>query len=182
MRACKIINAVIVGERTWGKGSVQNVIPLEGGSSARAHARPVIIVQAGKNIHRFPKATDKDVWGVMPDEGYDLRMSDQEMKDLFKVGLDREEIRPDGTAPKSTFVDRQLDAGIALIKQLAEGKPIIEQPVEKTATEEKKADAKKANEKESDDTSMTISPIRTSFVDAILEFWQLPAVMKLMAM
>ena len=47
--------AVVMGERTWGKGSVQNIIELENGRSAlklttAAYKRP-----SGKNIHRFPE-------------------------------------------------------------------------------------------------------------------------------
>ena len=63
------VRAVIMGERSWGKGSVQNIIELEHGKSAlklttAAYRRP-----SGKNIHRFPDAKDKDEWGVMPDLG-----------------------------------------------------------------------------------------------------------------
>ena len=114
--------AVVVGERTWGKGSVQNVIELDGGKSALKLTTASYHRPSGKNIHRFPKATEKDEWGVMPDAGYDLKMTDQEIKDLFKSRLDREIIHKEGDAPKSTFVDKQLDAGLEVIKkQLAEG-------------------------------------------------------------
>ena len=69
--------AVIMGERTWGKGSVQNIIELENGRSAlklttAAYKRP-----SGKNIHRFPNSKDKDEWGVMPDLGYELGLNEQ---------------------------------------------------------------------------------------------------------
>ena len=85
--------AIIVGERTWGKGSVQNVIELEGGKSALKLTTASYHRPSGKNIHRFPKATEKDEWGVMPDEGFDLKMNDQEIKDLFKSRLEREVIQ-----------------------------------------------------------------------------------------
>lgn len=69
--------AVIIGERTWGKGTVQNVIPLEGGKSAlkltvATYWRPNEI-----NIHRSHDATDKDPWGVKPDTGFDLTLSQE---------------------------------------------------------------------------------------------------------
>ena len=75
--------AVVMGERTWGKGSVQNIIELENGRSAlklttAAYKRP-----SGKNIHRFPDSKDKDEWGVMPDLGYELGLNDQETHDLL---------------------------------------------------------------------------------------------------
>ena len=75
--------AVIMGERTWGKGSVQNIIELENGRSAlklttAAYKRP-----SGKNIHRFPDSKDKDEWGVMPDLGYELGLNERETHDLL---------------------------------------------------------------------------------------------------
>jgi len=75
--------AVVIGERTWGKGSVQNIIELENGRSAlklttAAYKRP-----SGKNIHRFPDSKDKDEWGVMPDSGYELGLNERETHDLL---------------------------------------------------------------------------------------------------
>ena len=64
--------AVIIGERTWGKGSVQNIIELEDGSSALKLTTASYRRPSGKNIHRFPDAKDTDEWGVMPDLGYEL--------------------------------------------------------------------------------------------------------------
>ena len=77
--------AVVMGERTWGKGSVQNIIELEDGRSAlklttAAYKRP-----SGKNIHRFPDSKDKDEWGVMPDLGYELGLGDQETRQCSPI-------------------------------------------------------------------------------------------------
>src|SRR5208283_4087404 len=75
--------AVVMGERTWGKGSVQNIIELENGHSAlklttAAYKRP-----SGKNIHRFPDSKDKDEWGVMPDLGYESSLNERETHDML---------------------------------------------------------------------------------------------------
>ncbi len=67
--------AVIIGERTYGKGSVQNIIEMHEGRDPSAlklttasYWRP-----SGKNIHRFPDSKDTDDWGVRPnDSGYKL--------------------------------------------------------------------------------------------------------------
>lgn len=161
--------AIVIGERTYGKGSVQNVIELEGGKSALKLTTASYHRPSGKNIHRFPKATEKDEWGVMPDEGYEVKMTDNDIREFFKTRHEREVIRADGAIPKSDFVDKSLESGLTVIrKQLAEGKPNVEQPVEKAVEGEKKTDATK-----SDDTSMSVSGSRRSFVDAILEIWQL---------
>jgi len=75
--------ATIMGERTWGKGSVQNVIELEHGRSALKITTASYRRPSGKNIHRFPKATDKDEWGVTPDERYRLHLDDRELISLI---------------------------------------------------------------------------------------------------
>jgi carboxyl-terminal processing protease len=64
--------AVVIGERTYGKGSVQNIIEMHGNSALKlttaSYWRP-----SGKNIHRFPDSKDTDDWGVRPnDSGYRL--------------------------------------------------------------------------------------------------------------
>ncbi|MEZ6125273.1 MAG: S41 family peptidase [Planctomycetaceae bacterium] len=62
--------AVIVGERTWGKGSVQNVIQMEGGQSALKLTTASYHRPSGENIHRFPNMKPSDAWGVTPDDGF----------------------------------------------------------------------------------------------------------------
>jgi carboxyl-terminal processing protease len=76
--------ATVIGERTWGKGSVQNVIELESGKSAlklttASYARP-----NGHNIHRFPDAKESDEWGVKPNDGLEVRLSADEMARLLE--------------------------------------------------------------------------------------------------
>lgn len=174
--------AIIVGERTWGKGSVQNVIELEGGKSALKLTTASYHRPSGKNIHRFPKATESDEWGVVPDEGFNIKMTDTELKDLFESRADREILRKHTDAPKSNFDDRQMDASLTVIKKLlAEGKPIVEQPVEKV-TSDKKPEEKKVEEKKADDTSMVVPASRRRFVDAILEFWRVQPGPRILAM
>jgi carboxyl-terminal processing protease len=88
-----------MGERTWGKGSVQNVIELEGGKSllkltTAAYCRP-----SGKNIHRFGNEKDDEEWGVRPDKGYDLRLGDAEIVGLMNDRRDRDVVRPRPDGP-----------------------------------------------------------------------------------
>ncbi len=82
--------AIIVGERTWGKGSVQTVMDLEGGKSmlkltTASYQRP-----NGHNIHRFPDAKESDEWGVMPDAGYEMKLDDREFLQLQLYRRDRD--------------------------------------------------------------------------------------------
>jgi carboxyl-terminal processing protease len=113
--------AVVVGERTWGKGSVQNVIELEGGKSVLKLTTAGYKRPSGKNIHRFPDDDADDEWGVMPDAGYRLRLSDREMTRLIADRRERDIIAAhaaEGTPPEpreaagERFVDRQLQKAL----------------------------------------------------------------------
>ncbi len=59
--------AIIIGERTFGKGSVQNVIPLRGEESALKLTTSKYYLPSGRNIHRDDDMTEDDEWGVVPD-------------------------------------------------------------------------------------------------------------------
>lgn len=85
--------AVVIGERTWGKGSVQNVIELEGGRSALKLTTASYVRPSGKNIHRFPDSEESDEWGVSPNAGYELKLSMLEMRSLIEDRRQRDIIR-----------------------------------------------------------------------------------------
>jgi carboxyl-terminal processing protease len=121
--------ALIVGERTWGKGSVQNVIELEGGKSALKLTTASYHRPSGKNIHRFPGAKDTDEWGVMPDDSYTVDFSIEELQQYSEYRRNRDVLSSEGP-PKSEFVDRQLNKGLEyLTAQLAaEAKAAAEKP------------------------------------------------------
>jgi len=82
--------AVIIGERTWGKGSVQNVIELEHGKAALKLTTASYQRPSGKNIHRFPDAKETDEWGVRPNDGYEVRLTDGEMFRLISERRQRD--------------------------------------------------------------------------------------------
>jgi carboxyl-terminal processing protease len=70
--------AVVIGDRSYGKGSVQNVIKMENGQSALKLTTASYCRPSGHNIHRFPDMKDSDEWGVRPDEGFEVKLSDEE--------------------------------------------------------------------------------------------------------
>ena len=61
--------AMVVGQRSYGKGSVQNIIDLEDGNSVLKLTVATYQRPSGKNIHRFKNAKESDEWGVSPDPG-----------------------------------------------------------------------------------------------------------------
>jgi carboxyl-terminal processing protease len=96
--------AVVIGERTWGKGSVQNVIELEGGKSALKLTTASYHRPSGKNIHRFPDAKDSDEWGVLPDPGYDIKLSNRQLERMIHDRHDRDILL--GKHSKSKVADK----------------------------------------------------------------------------
>ncbi len=110
--------AVVVGERSWGKGSVQNVIELEGGSSALKLTTAQYLRPSGRNIHKFPGAKEDEEWGVGPDPEHKVELTQQEMQEYLEYRRQRDVIG--GSAPKIEFKDRQLNDALAYLKtQLA---------------------------------------------------------------
>jgi carboxyl-terminal processing protease len=74
--------AIVVGERTWGKGNVQNVIELQGGRSGLKLTTASYYRPSGENIHRFKGDDDQDEWGVRPSEGMEVELSPRQIREL----------------------------------------------------------------------------------------------------
>jgi carboxyl-terminal processing protease len=126
--------AKVIGERTWGKGSVQNVIELEGGASALKLTTASYHRPSGKNIHRFPDAKDTDDWGVMPDDGFKVEFNNKQLRDYLDYRRDRDVLGQNGP-PESKFEDTQLTKALEYLrKELSGNKP---QTTEKTGEGEK---------------------------------------------
>jgi carboxyl-terminal processing protease len=120
--------AVVVGERTFGKGTVQEVVDFGEGRGAvrltvRSYWRP-----SNQNIHRRRGASDDEAWGVLPDEGYAVSVSaDDRMKlRLARLQRDSQRLRANGNGapangpPAEVIADVQLEQAVAyLLKKLA---------------------------------------------------------------
>jgi carboxyl-terminal processing protease len=65
---------LVIGMRSYGKGTVQEVMPLEYGRSALRLTVARYFRPNNKNIHRVAEATEDDEWGVTPDKGFVIPM------------------------------------------------------------------------------------------------------------
>lgn len=92
--------AVVVGERSWGKGTVQNVIEIDQGNkgalrlTTSSYWRP-----SGVNIHREADAKDTDTWGVSPDKGLEVKLTDEETAKVVEARAKKDAFRPYETSP-----------------------------------------------------------------------------------
>ncbi|MCS7047389.1 MAG: S41 family peptidase, partial [Gemmataceae bacterium] len=115
--------AVVVGERSYGKGSVQNVIAMEGGTSALKLTTASYWRPSGKNIHRFPDSKDEDDWGVKPNKGLEVKLTPEEQINYFKWRRERDIVRRHGERPRHAdddklkdFRDRVLDVAVEYLR------------------------------------------------------------------
>lgn len=129
--------AVVIGERSWGKGSVQNIIQLEEGKSALKLTTAGYMRPSGKNIHRFEGASDSDEWGVRPSEGFELRLTDVQLAEVISTRRERDILKKyaDGDE-RPALNDPQLDKAIEYITSQLKKTADDAQPAEKVEAEE----------------------------------------------
>ena len=82
--------AVVVGERSFGKGTVQNVITMQGGRSALKLTTASYWRPSGQNIHRRREATEDDMWGVRPSDGALVPLTDEQFAQVLNVRRQRD--------------------------------------------------------------------------------------------
>lgn len=87
--------AIIAGQRSWGKGTVQHVIRMEGGRSALRLTVARFVRPSGKNIHKSRDAKDSDPWGVSPDGG-DIPLTEAQYERLRRNRSERDALTSSG--------------------------------------------------------------------------------------
>jgi carboxyl-terminal processing protease len=112
--------AAVVGVRTWGKGTVQNVIPMEGGRSLLKLTIASYWRPSGKNIHRLESSEETDEWGVKPDVGNEVKLDEKQLNELVEKRRERDVPaaaspgQPDGSPLE---FDPQLERAVRVLKQ-----------------------------------------------------------------
>jgi carboxyl-terminal processing protease len=103
--------AVIVGARTWGKGTVQHVIPIEAGRSILKLTTASYWRPNGRNIHRL-KQSGNGAWGVLPDEGFGVEVSEA-YQNRLRAYRSRRDL-PRKAAPANVTTESPAVADVAL--------------------------------------------------------------------
>lgn len=106
--------ANVVGVRTFGKASIQNVVELEDGRSAikittGSYQRP-----NGNSIHRFPGESE---WGVQPSDGLEVKLEARALAKLMAARRKRDIV--DRRAEPDAFEDVQLAKAVEHLQRLA---------------------------------------------------------------
>jgi carboxyl-terminal processing protease len=120
--------AVIVGERTYGKGSVQNVIELgeREPKTALKLTTSIYTRPSGSNIHRLPDMKESDDWGVKPTPGFEISLDEGERLRYLRWRRQRDVVagkpellkeRPARESRDSdVFTDRYLEKALAYLR------------------------------------------------------------------
>lgn len=100
--------AVIVGQRTVGKGNVQRTFPAQLGDLQFKVSTGYSLRPNGKNRHRFPDSQPTDDWGVRPDVGLEVPMTPALLSELRK-SAERHALRPFSSREALDFDDPNRD-------------------------------------------------------------------------
>jgi C-terminal peptidase prc len=123
--------AIILGERSYGKGSVQTITPFAATGGAVKITTASFWRPSGKNLNKSStKGGEDEDWGVRPDPGYEVKLSPKERLDL-ELHLRDLEIIPRKDLPtkldKPEFKDKQLDSALDYLRnqiKLAGASPV----------------------------------------------------------
>lgn len=124
--------AEVVGQRSYGKGSVQNVIDLEDGNSVLKLTVATYWRPSGKNIHRFKDAKESDEWGVSPNPGLEVKLTPAEHYAWVNARRDRDLFGGKAAVPTARLdPETQEKAAANAAKPKAEPKPFKDKPLDK---------------------------------------------------
>jgi carboxyl-terminal processing protease len=109
--------AVVIGERSFGKGSVQRIISLNTQPptalklTTDTYWRP-----SGVNMHRYPDSKESDEWGVRPNSGFEIPMKDEERLEYLRYKRNKDIVRKDKKEPEKPYVDKAMVKAVEYLK------------------------------------------------------------------
>jgi len=87
--------AIVVGSRTFGKGTVQSILPLSDGSGLLKLTTSEYLRPSRANIHRRSDDDDSDTdWGVSPDRGCEITLTGRQIEALQAWRRTRDIVSP----------------------------------------------------------------------------------------
>lgn len=114
--------SAIIGRQSYGKGSVQNMIKLEGGRSALKLTTARYLPPSGRNIHRnADNQDDLGAWGVRPDDGFEIELTEKQADELAKARRRRGRVlgkrpRPETDQESLPLADPQLEKAVEYLE------------------------------------------------------------------
>ncbi|HEV2969089.1 MAG TPA: S41 family peptidase [Pirellulales bacterium] len=109
--------AAIAGQRSYGKGTVQKVLPVEGNQGVLKLTTATYWRPSNKNIHRDKDAKETDEWGVMPDEGLAVPLSKEQTATMITKRTERDVVHRAQPHAAGAYVDPQLQRAIEYLEK-----------------------------------------------------------------
>jgi C-terminal peptidase prc len=112
--------AMILGERSYGKGSVQNIMDFPATGAKIKLTTATFWRPSDKNLNKAStNGKDDEEWGVRPDDGFNIPITRGEREALFEQLRDSEVIPNRDLKPKEAkppIKDKQLDAALDYLR------------------------------------------------------------------
>lgn len=121
--------AVIVGERSYGKGSVQNIRFFAPTGGQLKMTTATFHPPRGGNLNKAsikgyqkltPEQLEKEVWGVRPSPGFEIKLSraDREtLEEQLRIAEIIGDAKASGLTIRPDFRDEQLEAGLNYLRE-----------------------------------------------------------------
>jgi len=112
--------AKVIGQRTYGKGTIQEILDLGGGLGVLKFTTASYWRPSGKNIDRAADAGEDDDWGVTPDKGYEVIVEGEELGKWLRARHRRDLVpRPGQESEEDAepYVDPQLQKAVEYLEQ-----------------------------------------------------------------
>lgn len=108
--------ATIIGERTYGKGSVQSLATLRGIGGQLKFTTARYFPPSDRNIDKLSTGgKDDEEWGVKPDKGFEVKLTRDQLRDAAEFIRESEIIRPEGKTNPKKFDDVQLKKAVETV-------------------------------------------------------------------
>jgi len=117
--------AAVAGQRSYGKGTVQEMIELPPGCGMMKLTTAGYWRPSGQNIHRAPNAPETETWGVRPDPELELVLPEEEYIEWQRWRAARDSLAPPPAEkhspdkPDKPFVDRQLQRAVEYLEKMS---------------------------------------------------------------
>ncbi len=118
--------AGIVGERSFGKGTVQKVHEVEGGKGVLKLTTSSYWRPSEKNIHRLSTNQEADEWGVRPDQGCELKLSDDDLLKWHELRRQRDILPPADGEQRPDFLSIKPEDAARLDPQMQKAVEMLE--------------------------------------------------------
>lgn len=111
--------ATVVGSRTFGKGTVQSLVPLGGGDGLLKLTTSEYLRPRGAGLNRRMSDGDAAEWGVTPDRGCEISPTAASLERLRRWRRQRDAVgAPDrSTAAVTAAVDEALTLAVAAVRR-----------------------------------------------------------------